>query len=592
MNPTVSPAATPTSPPTTTGGHCRVTVVAPTSRVDVALPEDLPLAELLPEILRLAGGPAGVFGATTWAGYALVGRSGRILDTARSLAEQGVLHGDLLRLRAVDDLPQPPVHDDVVDAVAEAVLAGGRPWTADALRIAALATVSLALGLGAVVLWLAGAHFPGSFHGRTSVIAAAAALFLIAFGIWRARYDGEPGSRGSYYSAPSHARRSWNSFSPSPSSGAHSRRSAPSRAPSHSARHSSSVTSLSSSGPSYRPHLSPGTRATSSSSSSFASRASSSISPHRTDGLRDHTVAAVLSTCAFPYAFVAGFGILPTSHWQGLGRAQFTAGALAVFVLSVATILGLGRRIVGAVAAATVGFLGLAVGVGLVATHASPMSALAVTACCCVFAIDGLPSLAMWLAGFVVEPPVSALEPGDFDGYPVNNDLVAFRTERTHDTLTGLTAGIGLVLVACVALLVVPCAALGTAPTGPHTAWSHLLGLVLAGAALCRTRLFHLRAQVIVLLTTTLATFALVVATAAAQASPASRTSWLTCLLFAAAALALPFSTPRRRATTTPTIPPRWSRAIDLAESALHLAILPVLLAVLGVYGRTRGLSG
>ena len=254
--PTAALTTSPTTTPTSAGGHCRVTVVAPTSRVDVALPEDAPLAELLPEILRLVGGPAGVFGATSWAdhppsrgrmpygptthgltGHVLTGRDGIILDAARTLAEQGVLHGDLLRLRAVDDLPEAPVHDDVVDAVAEAVLAGSRTWTADALRAATLAVVSLHLALAAVVLWFAGARFPGSFHGRTAVIAGAAALFLVTFGIWRARYDGEPGSRGSYYGDPSHARRSWNSwnsFTPSPSSGAHSRRAAPHRSPSHS----------------------------------------------------------------------------------------------------------------------------------------------------------------------------------------------------------------------------------------------------------------------------------------------------------------------------------------------------------------------
>jgi hypothetical protein len=587
---TTTQTGAPASAPTPTGGHCRVTVVAPTSRVDVALPEDAPLAELLPEILRLVGGPAGVFGATTWSdhptarnrapygptahgltGHVLTGRDGIIFDAARTLAEQGVLHGDLLRLRTVDDLPEAPVHDDVVDAVAEAVLADGRPWTADALRTATLVVVSLHLGLAAVVLWLAGARFPGSFHGRTAAIAGAAALFLVTFGIWRARYDGEPGSRGSYYGAPSHARRSWNSwnsFTPSPSSGAHSRRAAPHRAPSHST--------------------------TASSRSSRHSQAHSLSAPSslRGDGLRDHTVAAVLTTCSLPFAFVAGFGVLPTSTWHGLGRTQFTVGALAVFVFAVASVLGLGRRIVGAVAGATIGFIGLAVGVGLVASHAAPMTAIAVAACCCVFAIDGLPSLAMYLAGFVVEPPVSVLEAGDFDGYPVNNELVAFRTERSHDTLTGLTVGIGIVLVACVALLVVPSAAMGTAPRGPHTVWTQLLGLVLAGAALCRTRLFHLRTQVVALLVTTLATLALVVSAVAAQASPDTRSTWLAWSLFAGAALALPLSTPRRRATTAPTIPPRWSRAIDLAEGVLHLAILPVLLAALGVYGQARSLHG
>jgi hypothetical protein len=37
------------------GGLSRVTIVAPRSRVDVALPSDVPLADLLPTLLGFAG---------------------------------------------------------------------------------------------------------------------------------------------------------------------------------------------------------------------------------------------------------------------------------------------------------------------------------------------------------------------------------------------------------------------------------------------------------------------------------------------------------------------------------------------------------
>ena len=36
-------------------GLARVTISAPSRRIDVALPEHVPLAELLPEVLRHAG---------------------------------------------------------------------------------------------------------------------------------------------------------------------------------------------------------------------------------------------------------------------------------------------------------------------------------------------------------------------------------------------------------------------------------------------------------------------------------------------------------------------------------------------------------
>ena len=65
-------------------------------RIDVALPEDVALADIYPEILRLSG-QSQAEGAPT--GYHLVRRDGTVLDAGRSLAEQRILDGDLLLLR-------------------------------------------------------------------------------------------------------------------------------------------------------------------------------------------------------------------------------------------------------------------------------------------------------------------------------------------------------------------------------------------------------------------------------------------------------------------------------------------------------------
>lgn len=69
---------------TTATGFCRVTVVAPDARIDVALPVDLPVADLYPEILRLAQQTQS---AGTPTGYHLVRRDGRVIDGARTLAK-------------------------------------------------------------------------------------------------------------------------------------------------------------------------------------------------------------------------------------------------------------------------------------------------------------------------------------------------------------------------------------------------------------------------------------------------------------------------------------------------------------------------
>lgn len=86
-------------------GFCRVTIVAPDSRIDVALPDDIPVADIYPEILRLSqqspaqGAPVG---------YHLVRRDGTVLDSSRSFAAQRILDGELLTLRPFSESLPPP----------------------------------------------------------------------------------------------------------------------------------------------------------------------------------------------------------------------------------------------------------------------------------------------------------------------------------------------------------------------------------------------------------------------------------------------------------------------------------------------------
>ena len=158
----------------------------------------MPLAELLPELLRLVGDPlptpAALAAALT--GYVLTGADGVPLDSAASLTDQGVLHGGVLRLRPADDVPEAAVHDDIADVVAEAVIAGGSQWTTAALRATALAVVTVASTLGAVVLWFSNT---GTFHGWKGIVAGVITLVLFGLAIRQARYDQSAVGRGSYY---------------------------------------------------------------------------------------------------------------------------------------------------------------------------------------------------------------------------------------------------------------------------------------------------------------------------------------------------------------------------------------------------------
>ena len=619
--------------PVAIGGHCRVTVIAPTRRVDVALPEDVPLAELLPELLRLVGDPLPTSAALAAAltGYVLTGADGEPLDTAASLTEQGVLHGGVLRLRPADDLPEVAVHDDIADVVAQAVIAGGSQWTTAALRATALAVVVVASALGAGVLWFSNT---GTFHGWKGMVAGAITVLLFGVAIRRARYDRSAVGRGSYYGygdgagpgAPSgppdrdRPERRHDRVNQPPARGEgpdgyygeptadYGYSSADPDDDSANTTMTFDLASFASEDPDSRP------TATHFLGSATATRAAKSV---RDGGLgslaawptvaeamawatgahhqRDYTAAAVLAASSLPYAFIAGTGLLPAdaAAGHGLGRAHFLAGAATVLVMALAAIIGLGRRIAVPVAGATVGLVATCAGIGLLVTKASPASGIAVVAAVCALVIELLPFAAMAAARFVIEPPTSGVEPGDFEGSPVNNYVVGLRVARTLEVLTGLTAGVGTLLVLSVALLVTPIDAMQTASDASHTVWGQALALLVSGVTLCRARLFRERAQVLALALSGLAGLVIAFIAMAANAVPDLRAMWLAPFLVVIALLALGLASIRpRRGTSEPIMPPRWARAVDLLEGVIFLAVLPVLMAVLGVYGQVRNLKG
>ncbi|WP_078900358.1 type VII secretion integral membrane protein EccD [Streptomyces sp. SBT349] len=168
-------------------GFCRVTIAAPTSRIDLALPADSPVAELCPEILALAG-LTPEQGAPV--GYHLVRRDGTVLDGSRTLGGQRVLDGDVLALRPFADSLPPPVHDDVTDAIADAVAADRRLWQDGMLRVAGLTAAGVLAALAAVVLWY-GEPDRHEMHGLPGVIAGLLALLLVSLAAVRARVYGD-----------------------------------------------------------------------------------------------------------------------------------------------------------------------------------------------------------------------------------------------------------------------------------------------------------------------------------------------------------------------------------------------------------------
>jgi ESX secretion system protein EccD len=149
---------------------CRVTVVAARTRMDLALPADTTLADLLPTLLTHAGeDPVGENFLT--GGWVLQRVGEPPLDAGRRLAALGVRDGDILHLRRRDSaLPELAV-DDVAEAVAGITRRGC--WTADRTRVATVVAAGVLALLAVALLAHAGPPWPVP----AAVLLSVAALF-------------------------------------------------------------------------------------------------------------------------------------------------------------------------------------------------------------------------------------------------------------------------------------------------------------------------------------------------------------------------------------------------------------------------------
>ncbi|GAB3074543.1 type VII secretion integral membrane protein EccD [Micromonospora schwarzwaldensis] len=180
-----------------TSGLARVTISAPRRRVDVALPEQVPLAELLPEVLRHAGEGLADDGERH-GGWVLRRTDGAVLATAQALLPQGVRDGEVLHLvPARAEWPELE-YDDVIEAIVDGARRRGAAWSAAATRAAALAGAAVPLAVGLVAVLSAG---PG---GRGWAVAAVVTLILVlaATAASRAYGDGPVGATLGGYALP------------------------------------------------------------------------------------------------------------------------------------------------------------------------------------------------------------------------------------------------------------------------------------------------------------------------------------------------------------------------------------------------------
>lgn len=98
----------------------RVVVIAPRTRVDLALPVDVPLVDLLPLLLEMVGERSDD-GGGRHGGWQLARLGSGELPGDRTLRSLEIADGTALHLTPREAAVPPPIYDDVVDAIASTI---------------------------------------------------------------------------------------------------------------------------------------------------------------------------------------------------------------------------------------------------------------------------------------------------------------------------------------------------------------------------------------------------------------------------------------------------------------------------------------
>jgi len=283
--------------------------------------------------------------------------------------------------------------------------------------------------------------------------------------------------------------------------------------------------------------------------------------------------ALATATAAVAYAAAAGAMAVGGEHrlWQ-FGSTEALLGACAALLVAVIALLTLGAGVCGLVAAVTAAILA---GIGTaidVASSLGPAGTAALVAGIALAVSPALPMLSFRLSRLPL-PSIPA-DAADLrrDDSSVDATRILRQATLADQFLSGLIGGVSLAIAGAALLLAVG--------DGSARALAAVLGVI----CLLRARLFTGRGQRAWLLSCGGVALAVVVIARAADLAPTTRllaiavpVAVLAIILFALAVVL-----PGRRYT------PPWSRAADVLESVLVLSVIPLALAVMGVYGTIR----
>ncbi|MBE1533333.1 type VII secretion integral membrane protein EccD [Actinomadura algeriensis] len=156
-----------------------MTIVAPRRRIDVSLPADVPLAHMLPTLLRAAGEDMADAGLAH-SGWVLQRLDDSPFDQAQTMGALGVRDGEILYFRPrMAQLPELSF-DDVADVIASGIRERSDRWRPTTTRSFGLGAAGAALLVGAIVIALSGPSWlvPAIAAGLITIVLLGAATVL------------------------------------------------------------------------------------------------------------------------------------------------------------------------------------------------------------------------------------------------------------------------------------------------------------------------------------------------------------------------------------------------------------------------------
>ena len=291
-------------------------------------------------------------------------------------------------------------------------------------------------------------------------------------------------------------------------------------------------------------------------------------------GARDVTAGSLLAWAALPYAFAAGAWAVAAAHHAASspgslsrpGPLAAAAGLVAVCAVAVAGVALIPEPMLcGPALAALAGVAGAVLVLEHPAAGAAGAAALVAAG---LLALSPLAAgTAIRLARFPVPAvPVSAADAAEMEPAPPGTRPRAVLADRL---LAGLAAGTGLAGAGAAVILAFA-----------HGVAAHLMLAALAAALLLRSRAFASRAARLWLAVP--GYLAGAVAAAGLGAHIALAVAAVAAAVLAAAAVRLP----SRR------LSPWWGRLADIGDAAAVVSLIPLALAVAGVFAFLRGLAG